>query len=54
MTPLPDYEICKEHLPTNLIFTPSIHDFQPSIHKQKKPETSGDFTRPVLYGLTRV
>ena len=26
-----DYEICKEHLPTHLTFTPSLHDFQSSI-----------------------
>ena len=32
MTPFtPDYENCKEHLPTHLTFTPSFRDFQPSI-----------------------
>ena len=31
----PDYENCKEHLPTHLIFTPSLHYFQPSMHKHK-------------------
>ena len=29
MTPIPDYENCKEHLPTHLTFTPTFHDFQP-------------------------
>lgn len=29
---------CKEHLPTHLIFTLSLHDFQPSI-PNAKPET---------------
>lgn len=49
----PDYENCKKHLPTLLIFIPSLHDFQPSVHNTK-PETSGDFTRTVIYELTRV
>ena len=48
-----DYENCKEHLPTHLIFTPLLHDFQPQ-HSNTKPDTSGDFTRPILYELTRV
>ena len=34
MTPS-GYENCKEHLPTLLIFTPSLYDFQPSIQKRK-------------------
>ena len=33
--PPPDYENCKEHVLTHLIFTPSLHDSQPSIHKHK-------------------
>ena len=32
MPPTPDYENCKEHLPTRLTFSPLLHDFQPQCH----------------------
>ena len=32
--PPPDYKTCKEHLPTHFIFTPSLHDSQPSFNTQ--------------------
>ena len=41
MTPS-DYENCKEHLPL-----PHFITFNPQ-NTNTKPETSGDFTRPVL------
>ena len=47
----PDYENCKENLLAHIIFIPSLRAFQPSINT--KPETTGDFTRPVLYELRR-
>ena len=49
----PDYENCKENLSTHLISTTHFMSFNHQ-YMNTKPETSGNFTRPILSELTRV